>query len=225
MTKKLLDSIEITTGNTTEYSVIWLHGLGASGHDFEPIVPELKLLNRPGVRFIFPHAPVRPITVNGGASMRGWYDIATTDFDQREQDIEGTLASYEAVDDLIKNEITRGVEANNIVLAGFSQGGAIALYTALTHELQLGGVLALSTYLPLQNMVVEKWTDKNRHIPILMAHGSFDDVIPIAVATQSRDFLMQHNIELEWFEYAIAHSVSLEEIQQMSSWFKRVFGM
>jgi len=225
MTRKLLDSIEITTGNTTEYSVIWLHGLGASGHDFEPIVPELKLLNRPGVRFIFPHAPVRPITVNGGASMRGWYDIATMDFDQREQDVEGTLASYEAVDDLIQNEISRGVAPGNIVLAGFSQGGAIALYTALTHELQLGGVLALSTYLPLQDTVLEKWTQKNRSLPIMMAHGSFDDVIPISVANQTRDFLNQHNLDLEWFEYAIAHSVSSEEIQQMSVWFKRVFGM
>jgi len=225
MTRKLLDSIEITTGNTTEYSVIWLHGLGASGHDFEPIVPELKLLNRPGVRFIFPHAPVRPITVNGGASMRGWYDIATLDFDQREQDAEGTLASYDAVDDLIQNEISRGVSAENIILAGFSQGGAMALYTALTHELQLGGVVALSTYLPLQNAVLDKLRINNRRLPIMMAHGRLDDVIPVAVGTQSRDFMLQHGVEIEWFEYDIAHSVSLDEIQQMSQWFKRVFGM
>lgn len=225
MTRKLLDTIEITTGNTTEYSVIWLHGLGASGHDFEPIVPELNLLKRPGVRFVFPHAPVRPITINGGASMRGWYDITSPDFDHREQDVEGTLASFDAVDDLIQNEISQGVAAENIILAGFSQGGAIALFTALTHELKLGGVLALSTYLPLQDTVLEKRQSQARSIPIMMAHGSHDDVISISHAQQSRDFMQRNGIEVEWYEYPIAHSVSTEEIDQMSLWFKRLFGM
>lgn len=225
MTRKLLDTIEIITGNTTEYSVIWLHGLGASGHDFEPIVPELDLLKRPGVRFVFPHAPVRPITINGGASMRGWYDITSPDFDQREQDIEGTLASFDAVDDLIRNEISKGVAAENIILAGFSQGGAIALFTALTHELNLGGVLALSTYLPLQDKVLEKLQTQPRSIPVMMAHGSHDDVISISHAQQSREFLQQNKINVEWFEYPIAHSVSSDEINQMSLWFKRLFGM
>ncbi len=225
MTRKLLDTIEITTGNTTEYSVIWLHGLGASGHDFEPIVPELQLLNRPGVRFIFPHAPVRPITVNGGASMRGWYDITSLDFSQREQDIEGTMASFTAVDDLIQNEIARGVPASNIILAGFSQGGAVALFTALTHDLELGGVLAMSAYLPLQEQVKEKLTANKRNIPLMLAHGTQDDVINIVHAQNSRDFLQAAGVEVEWYDYPIAHSVSSDEILQTSLWFKRLFGM
>ncbi|MBX2825131.1 MAG: alpha/beta fold hydrolase [Gammaproteobacteria bacterium] len=225
MTRKLLDKIEITTGDTIDYCVIWLHGLGASGHDFEPVVPELHLLQRPGVRFIFPHAPVRPITINGGASMRGWYDITSLDFDQREQDIDGTEDSAIAVRDLINDQIAQGVPAEHIILAGFSQGGAVALYTALTHTEKLGGVLALSTYLPLHVQVREKLSAVNTGMPILMAHGTADDVINIRHAESSREVLKQLGIDVEWHAYPIAHSVSLDEIEEVSRWLKRLFGM
>lgn len=225
MTRKLLDKIEITTGDTIDYSVIWLHGLGASGHDFEPVVPELKLLQRPGVRFIFPHAPVRPITINGGASMRGWYDITSLDFDQREQDIAGTEESALAVRDLIDDQIAQGVPAENIILAGFSQGGAVALYTALTHPQTLGGILALSTYLPLHDHVRASLSAANAKIPILMAHGSADDVINIRHAEASRVVLEDMGLNVEWHAYPIAHSVSLDEIEEVSRWLKRLFGM
>jgi len=149
MTRKLLDCIEISTAEQCNYSVIWLHGLGASGHDFEPIVPALHLLQRPGVRFLFPHAPVRPISVNGGAAMRAWYDISSVDFEERQQDSTGIKESAQAVEDLIENQIQRGISADRITLAGFSQGGAIALYTGLSSEHRLGGILALSCYLPI----------------------------------------------------------------------------
>ncbi len=225
MSRKLLDKIEVTTGDTIEYCVIWLHGLGASGHDFEPVVPELKLLQRPGVRFMFPHAPVRPITVNGGASMRGWYDITSMDFDQREQDAAGTEDSAEAIRALIEDQIEQGIPAQNIILAGFSQGGAIALYTALTYPEKLGGILALSTYLPLHDIVTEKLSAANKNIPILMAHGTVDDVIDIRHAHDSKEALSRLGIDVEWYDYPIAHSVSLEEIEQVSQWFKRLFGM
>lgn len=225
MTRKLLDTIEITTGNTVEYSVIWLHGLGASGHDFEPIVPELHLLKRPGVRFLFPHAPVRPITVNGGASMRGWYDITSLDFNEREQDKAGLTESRQAVLDLIDNEISRGIKASNIILAGFSQGGAVALYTGMTHAEKLGGIVALSTYLPLQGECATTMTENNTSVPVFMAHGINDDVINLRYAEDSKAFLEARGVEVEWHDYPIGHSVSTEEITHIETWFKLLFGM
>lgn len=157
--------------------------------------------------------------------MRGWFDISSLDFDQRQQDNAGILASTESVRDLIQNEIDRGVLANNIILAGFSQGGAVALYTALTHNQQLGGILALSTYLPLQQSLLAEHTIKQLTMPIMMAHGNYDNVIPLSVGTQSRDFMQQLGIDIEWFAYDIAHSVSQEEIHQISHWFRHRFGM
>lgn len=225
MSTKLLDSIEISTAPLCEYSVIWLHGLGASGHDFEPIVPELSLLDRPGVRFIFPHAPVRPITVNGGAAMRGWYDITSMDFGERQQDTAGIRESTAHVNALIDAEIDRGIPAANILLAGFSQGGAIALFTALTSTHRLGGVMALSTYLPIQEAVQTELTEHAKQLPVFMAHGQFDDVIQIQHAEQSHTVLTEQGITVEWHSYAMAHSVSSEEVADMSTWLKRQFGM
>lgn len=225
MSQKLLDSIEISTAEKTEYTVIWLHGLGASGHDFEPIVPELHLLQRPGVKFLFPHAPIRPITINGGAAMRGWYDITSLDFGSREQDIEGVKESASLVNDLINNEISLGIPASNILLAGFSQGGAIALYAGLTGEHILGGVIALSTYMPIQDLALPNITDAHRAVPVFMAHGDHDDVIAIEHAAQSREALEAEKVNIEWRTYSMPHSVSTEEIADLSIWMKLQFGM
>lgn len=225
MSQKLLDCIEISTAEKTEYTVIWLHGLGASGHDFEPIVPELHLLQRPGVKFLFPHAPIRPITINGGAAMRGWYDINSLDFGSREQDVEGIKDSASLIKDLINNEISLGIPAKNILLAGFSQGGAIALYAGLTGEHILGGIMALSTYMPIQEEALPQITDAHRGIPIFMAHGDHDDVIAIEHAVQSKEILEAQKVNIEWRSYSMPHSVSTDEIADLSTWMKLQFGM
>ena len=225
MSQKLLDCIEISTAEKTEYTVIWLHGLGASGHDFEPIVPELHLLQRPGVKFLFPHAPIRPITINNGAAMRGWYDITSLDFGSREQDVEGIKDSANLINDLINNEISQGIAAKNILLAGFSQGGAIALYAGLTGEHILGGIMALSTYMPIQEEALPQITDAHRGIPIFMAHGDQDDVIAIEHAVQSKETLEAQKVNIEWRSYSMPHSVSTDEIADLSTWMKLQFGM
>jgi len=222
---KLLEFIEIETGENIEFSVIWLHGLGASGHDFEPIVPELKLLSRPGVRFLFPHAPIRPITINGGAAMRGWYDIDTLNFESRNQDNEGIAESVTAIDKLIASEIERGIAESNIILAGFSQGGAIALQAGLTLPRNLAGVVALSTYLPMTHGEVEQLGDAKLSMPVFMAHGTLDEVIRVEFAQKSHEKLQAREANVEWHDYDIAHSVSNEEVDDLSAWFKRLFGM
>ncbi|MBX2835536.1 MAG: alpha/beta fold hydrolase [Gammaproteobacteria bacterium] len=224
MAQKSLDCIEIETGDSVEYSVIWLHGLGASGHDFEPLIPELHLLKRPGVRFVFPHAPIRPITINNGAAMRGWFDITSLNFEQREVDKEGIQQSSEAVMELIANEISRGIRVENIVLAGFSQGGAIALQTAITCEHQVGGVIALSTYLPNAE-ILSTMDESRRSLDVFMAHGTQDDVIRILFAERSLEALRTAGIEPEWHTYEMSHSVSGEEVADLEIWLKRKFGM
>ena len=225
MTRKLLDCIEIATAEQCEYSVIWLHGLGASGHDFEPIVPELHLLQRPGIRFLFPHAPVRPISVNGGAAMRAWYDISSIDFEEREQDARGIRESSAAIVDLIENEIARGVPASRITLAGFSQGGAMALYTGLSSTHQLGGILALSCYLPMPSDILPGIDESHRGVPVFMAHGTADEVVQLRYGEQSRAALEASGVPLEWHTYPISHSVSADEVVDISAWLKRQFGM
>lgn len=225
MSQKLLDCIEIATSEHCEYTVIWLHGLGASGHDFEPIVPELQLLQRPGVKFLFPHAPIRPITVNGGAAMRAWYDITSLDFGSRQQDSAGIKESSSLVGDLIDSEIERGIPASRITLAGFSQGGAIALYQGLTGKHTLGGILALSTYMPIQDEALSLITEDKMSVPVFMAHGDADDVIQIRYAEQSRDAMQAHKVNVEWHSYSIGHSISGDEVVDISTWLKRQFGM
>jgi len=199
MSAQLLDCIEVCTASSCEYAVIWLHGLGASGNDFEPIVPELQLGGSPGVRFVFPHAPIRPITINGGASMRGWYDIDSLDFGSRQQD----------------------VQSENIVLAGFSQGGAIALYTGLTSAHKLAGIMALSTYLPIDDETMQQLTEHGKKLPLLMAHGQYDEVIQIRHAQHSKSILEANGIQVKWHTYPIPHSVSAEEIHDISVWLKQ----
>lgn len=220
MPQNLLDSIEINTADHCDHAVIWLHGLGASGNDFEPVVPELDLPATPGVRFVFPHAPVRPITINGGAPMRGWYDITSLDFGSRQQDTAGILDSASHVNALIEAQIENGIAPANIMLAGFSQGGAIALFTALTSKHALGGVLALSTYLPIQEDTFANLVPQALNLPIFMAHGTFDEVIQIQHAEQSRAAMIEKGLQIEWHDYPMGHSVSAEQIGDISIWLK-----
>ena len=208
-----MEAIEIETGPNPTASVIWLHGLGADGHDFEPIVPELRL-TRP-VRFVFPHAPVRPVTINQGMRMRAWYDIFQ--FGSGREDDAGIRASQKLVEDLIAKERSR-----KIVLAGFSQGGAIVLQTALRHPERLAGVMALSTYLPLAQALEGERSATNKDVPVFMAHGKFDDIIPIDRARQSRDLLTKLNYPVEWHEYPMPHSVCAEEIADISAFLGRL---
>jgi phospholipase/carboxylesterase len=210
-----LDSIEIDTGSSPELAVIWLHGLGADGHDFEPIVPELGL--RIPVRFIFPHAPVRPVTINGGMAMRAWYDILGFSRTASEDDV-GIRASAAAVTKLIDREVERGVPAARIVLAGFSQGGAIALHTALREPRALGGVLALSTYLPLAGTLAAERSAANARVPIFMAHGTVDNVLPLALGESARRALEALGYDVAWQVYPMPHSVCMEEISAIGAW-------
>lgn len=198
-------------------SIIWLHGLGADGHDFEPIVPELNIA--PSVRFIFPHAPQRPVTVNGGYVMRAWYDITSTRI-EAEQDAEGIAGSAIQVEALIAREIERGVPAGRIVLAGFSQGGAVALHAGLRYGEALAGILALSTYLPLAEHLSAEAAPANRGTPIFMGHGTADPIVPIALGHASRDRLSGAGYCVEWHEYAMAHSLCPAEIADIGQWLR-----
>ena len=208
-----METVEIETGPNPTASVIWLHGLGADGHDFEPIVPELRL-TKP-VRFVFPHAPIRPVTINQGMRMRAWYDIFQ--FGGGREDDAGIRASHKLIEGLIQKE-----QGKKIVLAGFSQGGAIVLQTALRHPERLAGVMALSTYLPLAATLESERSKTNQDLPIFMAHGKFDDIIPIHRAQQSRDFLQKLQYKVEWHEYPMPHSVCAEEIADLSAFLVRI---
>lgn len=211
----MLDFIELATGDEPTLTVIWLHGLGADGHDFEPIVPELRL-GFPA-RFIFPHAPVRPVTINAGMTMRAWYDIMGFSRTAVEDGV-GIRASAAAVTELIDSEIARGMRADRIVLAGFSQGGAIALHTALRETRPLAGVMALSTYLPVVGTLPGERTLANAETPIFMAHGTADGVLPIALAESSRSALERLGYRVAWHAYPMAHSVCAEEIAAIGAW-------
>jgi len=213
---QLLETIEIETGSRPDAAVIWLHGLGADGHDFEPIVPELRLPQRLSIRFIFPHAPVRPVTLNQGMRMRAWYDILQLGGGR--EDEPGIRASQKAVEDLIAREGSRGIAPRRIVLAGFSQGGAIVLQTSLRYPERLAGTLALSTYLPLAGTLAAERSALNRDLPIFMAHGSQDPMIPIDRARFSRDALAALGYPVQWREYPMPHSVCLEELADIATW-------
>ena len=203
-----LDAIVIQPEGTISSSIIWLHGLGADGHDFVPIV---EMLGLPETRFILPHAPIRPVTLNNGYEMRAWYDIVGLTLGSP-QDVAGILASQQQIEQLIAQEIANGIPAANIVLAGFSQGGAIALHTALRYEKRLAGVLALSTYLPLRDKLESERSAANQALPIFMAHGSADQVITPEIAEISAAQLRQAGYAVEWHSYAMAHSVCDAEI-------------
>jgi phospholipase/carboxylesterase len=216
----LLPAIEIETAAMPRYSVIWMHGLGADGSDFEPVVPELGLEGGPGVRFIFPHAPQIPVTCNGGYVMPAWYDIVTLDANTREVDEAGVIASRQAIRRLIERENQRGVPCARIFVAGFSQGGAVAYTTALTHAESLAGVIALSTYIPTPLLVETEATAANRAVPIFAAHGSYDDVVAPELGIRARDFLSRLGYGLEWHEYPMAHSVCIEEVREIGRWLR-----
>ncbi len=215
-----LESIELETTPNPTAAVIWMHGLGADGNDFVPIVNEIDLSGAPGIRFIFPHAPTRPVTINNGHVMRAWYDIAFGDLEgkTRKADEKGVRESQAQIGQLIARENSRGIAASKIVLAGFSQGGAIALHTGLRYPETLAGVMALSTYLPLAESFAQEATPANAKTPVFMAHGTHDPVVPYAMGNSSREQLQQAGYALVWHEYPMQHSVCLEEVADIGRW-------
>jgi phospholipase/carboxylesterase len=219
MSAARLETIEIETAPSPVASVIWLHGLGADGNDFAPIVPEIDL-GGIAVRYVFPNAPAIPVTVNNGYVMPAWYDIS--DAAIRREDEAGVRKSQAAIEALIAREKTRGVPAMHIVLAGFSQGGAIALHTGLRHAERIAGIMALSTYVPVADKLAAEASAMNRDVPVFMAHGRDDPVIPLGRAMQSRVLLEQQGYALEWHEYRMPHSVCPEEIRDIATWLKKV---
>src|SRR3990170_7218161 len=210
---ELLEAIELETGKSPTTSVIWLHGLGADGHDFEAIVPELDLPAIP-IRFVFPHAPMRPVTINAGMVMRAWYDVF--ELGAGPEDEAGIRASQALVEALIAREQSRGVAAGSIVLAGFSQGGVMALHTGVRPPERLAGIMALSCHVPLARTLAAETSAASLDVPLFMAHGIYDDLIPVALARRSRDLLQKLGYRVEWREYPMAHSVSAEEIGDIS---------
>ena len=219
----LLESIQVETAPDPTVTVIWMHGLGADGHDFEPIVPELGLPARPAIRFVFPHAPLRPVTVNQGHVMRAWYDIRALAGVRREDET-GVRQSAQQVEALIERERQRGIAPGQLVLAGFSQGGAMALHVGLRYPERLAGVLALSCYLPLAATLAAEASPANRAVPIFWAHGVHDPMIPLAMAEQGRQQVAALGYPIEWHEYAMPHSVCAEEIADIARWLGRVLG-
>ena len=201
-------------------AVIWLHGLGADGHDFVPIVERFKALQSQ-VRFVFPHAPMRAVTVNGGLRMRAWYDILGIDISAKE-DSEGIQASAQSIDLLIKREEASGIASNRIVLGGFSQGGAMALYAGLRYQKPLGGIIALSSYLPLADTLVAERKLVNQNIPIFMAHGLWDTVVPIAFDQWSQEQLVHLGYQIQGFSYPMAHTVVPEELDDIDHFLQKV---
>ena len=223
MNASLLDAVEIDPVLPPRASIIWLHGLGADGHDFEPLIPQLDIVDRLGVRVVLPHAPRRPVTINGGMLMPAWYDIPATDF-SRGQDSEGIRASELQLRELIEREVALGIPAARILLAGFSQGGAIALHTGLRYPEALAGILALSPYLPLAARLEAEMSAANRVIPIMMAHGTLDPVVPLQLAEQSRDRLQQAGYRIDWHTYAMPHAVYPEEVADVRRWLEQRLG-
>ena len=217
----LLESIVINPQSEPKVVVIWLHGLGADGYDFEPIVSELNLPDSLAVKFVFPHAPKIPVTVNGGYVMRAWYDIVSADLGQR-QDVEGVQRSAEQLNDLIEVEIKLGTPADKIILAGFSQGGAIILQVGLRYPKRLGGLMVLSSYVPLAETLAAEKSLANQEIPIFYAHGEQDDVIPISFAKKSRDLLIEQGYQVEWNSYSMSHAVIPDEIDAIGVWLRKV---
>ncbi|MGH9391493.1 MAG: alpha/beta hydrolase [Vicinamibacteria bacterium] len=214
MSETLLPAVEIDPDGPPKSSVIWLHGLGADGHDFEPSVPELGLPKVARVRFVFPHAPMRPVTINGGYVMRAWYDIKSLDLDRmaEEEDLETSRRQLEG---WIRHEESSGVSSERIVVAGFSQGGAIALYGGLQFEERLAGIVALSCYHPLPNLIRERSSKANVEVPVFMAHGTYDPIVPLPLAEATVATLRECGYLPEWRTYPMPHSVSAEEISDV----------
>jgi phospholipase/carboxylesterase len=221
MTDRLLEGVEINPETTPSYVVIWLHGLGADGHDFEAIVPALDLPGSMPVRYVFPHAPMRAVTINGGMVMRAWYDILDLDI-SRKVDVDSIHESAGLLTNLIQRELDAGIPSDHIILAGFSQGGAIVLQTGLRYEKPLAGILALSTYSPTVTSLAAEGDRINRNIPIMMAHGEYDPVIPLSIAINTRDELLKLDYAVQWHAYPMQHEVCIEEIQEIGHWMRNV---
>ncbi len=217
----LLECIELQTQSEPESSLIWLHGLGADGYDFVPVVRELQALGVPPVRYVFPHAATMPVTINGGAVMRAWYDIVGADLVRRE-DEKGIRASQQQVEALIAREVERGTARSRVVLAGFSQGGAIALQTGLRQSAPLAGIIALSCYLPLADSFAKERAGASAAVPIFMAHGLSDPVVPLARGIAARHALQAAGHPVEWHQYPMPHSVNEQEIRDIAEFLKRV---
>lgn len=220
---ELLEHVQIETSDNPEVAVIWLHGLGADGHDFVPIVRELDLSGLPGIRFIFPHAPTRPVTINNGYVMRAWYDITGAELVRREDET-GLRASQQQVEAFIAREKARGIPASRIILAGFSQGCAMTIQAGLRHPETLAGMICLSGYVPLADKLPAERTQASLATPIFMAHGRHDNVVPFSRAQASHEVLAALGYQVEWHEYMMQHSVCLEEVQDLSAFFKKVLG-
>ena len=216
-----LETLEIETGADPTWSVVWLHGLGADGHDFEPIVPELDLPE--AVRFIFPHAPIRPVTINGSYPMRAWYDIFSLERGGLEDEA-GIRASASQVENLVQSEVDRGIPVSQLVLAGFSQGGAMALHVGLRYSQSIAGIIALSTYLPLPKTLTMEKTSGTERLPIFMGHGTEDVTIPEFYGAQSRDQLQSEGYKVDWHTYPTGHSVCEEEILHINGWLRTCQG-
>jgi phospholipase/carboxylesterase len=211
------DAVSLEPALAARSTVIWLHGLGADGHDFVPLVPELRLPDTLAVRFIFPNAPVRPVTINGGYEMRAWYDITTLTAAER-ADAAGLAASVSRINALIADEITAGIPAARIIVAGFSQGGAVALHAALGATPPVGGVIALSTYLPHPEVLERRLASPARSLPVLMCHGRRDPVVQLGMGIEARDWLIAAGYAVDWHEYPMEHELCAAEIGRISAW-------
>ena len=220
----LLPCVELETGAHPDAAVVWLHGLGADGNDFVPIVNELDLSGAPATRFVFPHAPMRPVTINSGQVMRAWYDVSFGDLEgkSRRADAVGVHESQAQINALVEREVKRGIAAGNVVLAGFSQGGAVALQTGLRYPEKLAGIMALSTYLPLADSLPQEAAAANKPTPVFMAHGVYDPVVPLMMGAGSMTFLAGLGYLVEWKQYPMQHSVCAEEIEDIGEWLRRV---
>ncbi|HET6655311.1 MAG TPA: dienelactone hydrolase family protein [Gammaproteobacteria bacterium] len=212
-----LNAVEINPAAEARHSVIWLHGLGADGHDFEPLVPELRLPDVLAVRFVFPHAPVRPVSLNGGYPMRAWFDVTSLDRSTR-IDLDGLHESEQRVHDLIRRENERGVPTDRIVLAGFSQGGAVALHTAPRYPERLAGLIALSTFSLTNRALAAEAAPANRDLPVFMAHGTLDPVVAPDLGHDSRDALTDAGFKVDWHDYEMQHAVCPEEVGDLRGW-------
>jgi phospholipase/carboxylesterase len=226
MAQSTLPSIEINTNpnNKPTASVIWLHGLGADGHDFADIAPQLNLPKEASIRFIFPHAPIRPITINGGFKMRAWFDCYALDANAPQDEL-GIRESQQAIEQLIQKELASGIPSNKIVLAGFSQGGAMALHCGLRYTQQLAGILVLSGFLPLAAKLANELNNNNLATPILMLHGENDDIVPLEWAMLSKNKLENLKLKIEWHTYQIRHHLCADEIYAIAKWLRLILSL
>ena len=223
MSENSLPYVEVNPKSKVKAVVIWLHGLGDSGNGFAPIVPELKIPDEMGMRFIFPHAPMRSVTINNGMSMRAWYDITSMDFNNR-ADSKGVYESAALVEQLIEKEIANGIPAEKIVLAGFSQGGVIALHVGTRLNKRLAGIMSLSSYMAEAETLSSQASEANRSTPILVAHGQQDDVVPMFLGNAAYKVLEQNGYPVEWREYIMQHNVCMQELNDISAWLQLRLG-